>query len=203
MKICQVKNCNSPHIAKGYCKLHYYQIKRTGKILTRTNYTPNEIKLKNKHAIISLYNMKCDKIAETIIDIQDVLACSKHKWYLGQKGYVTSRIDGKLVYLHKYLTGFNLTDHRDGNPLNNTRENMRESTHLENMFNRKGRIATSKYKGVWLDKRRGTWQSGFRFLKKYYHVGSFINEEDAFEAYKLKSQAIAGELANTRVKQLN
>lgn len=199
MKTCKISNCNKKHAAKGYCVNHYYQLKRRGKILERTKYTPNAVTFINdKISAMSLYNIKCEKTSETIISNQDIERCLKHKWYMDKKGYVYSRIDRKLIPLHRFITGFEYTDHKDGNPLNNVRDNLRQATHQENCANTSGRIGVSKYKGVYYNKLRRKWHSGFRFNKKYYHFGTFKTEQEAYDAYKKKIELIVGDFYNLR-----
>ena len=48
------KVCNTP--IGLLCRKHYLQYKRHGKILNRTKYDSNEIKIDNDIAIIFLYN---------------------------------------------------------------------------------------------------------------------------------------------------
>ena len=58
----------------------------------------------------------------------------------------------KRVYMHRYIlgaSGKDVVDHIDGNPLNNTRENIRICAHADNMKNRRiHKNNASGYKGV-------------------------------------------------------
>lgn len=67
-------------------------------------------------------------------------------------------------------------DHRDRNPSNDRIWNLRLATDLQQQANRgKNRNNTSGYKGVWLDKRRGTWCAQVGSL----HLGAFASPEAA------------------------
>jgi len=48
----------------------------------------------------------------------------------------------------------------------------------------KDRVGSSKYTGVYFHKARGKWMAKIQLNGKYIYLGSYINEEDAAEAYK-------------------
>jgi len=192
MRFCNVDGCNEKHRAKGFCRKHYYRVKANNGVFKRTKFDKNKIIVLDEIAIMELYNMVGQKVSETIIDTSDIEIVSSHKWYLGKRGYPTSRINGKLICLHKFITGFIQTDHIDGNSLNNRRNNLRESTQQQNLWNKKGNVVgTSKYKGVYFDKRRNKWISQC----KRKHCGSFNTEIDAAAAYNLAAIKTYGEYA--------
>ena len=71
------------------------------------------------------------------------------------------RIGGRRIIqgLHTFLTGFELTDHEDGNGLNCQSYNLRKATVAENTHNQGlRRDSTSGYKGVGWDKSHGQWE---------------------------------------------
>ena len=70
----------------------------------------------------------------------------------------------------------NSIDHINGNPLDNRIENLRCVTNQENQFN-------TKAKGYSWDKSRNKWQALIKINYKTIHLGSFVNEEDARNAY--------------------
>lgn len=90
-------------------------------------------------------------------------------------------------------------DHRDGDGLNNTRENLRVCTHQQNLWNkrkpyRNGR-ATSHYKGVYYDKVRGQWRAQIRVDGKTKKLGRHETEEAAARAYDAAAAYYFGEFA--------
>jgi hypothetical protein len=97
--------------------------------------------------------------------------------------------------LHSLLTGFPLTDHRDRDPLNNSRSNLRLATHSQNQANRGAnrRRGTSRFKGVSWSADKGKWQA--TLAKKY--IGRFVNESDAARAYDREAVRCYGEFACT------
>ncbi|MFD4474593.1 HNH endonuclease [Streptomyces sp. NPDC058471] len=92
--------------------------------------------------------------------------------------------------MHRQLTGFSLTDHKNGNGLDNRRENLRQATPAQNSRNQHGKRkprspnGSTRYVGVhWrVDKRK--WQAmlvGASDGKR--HLGYFNDEAAAARAY--------------------
>jgi len=103
-----------------------------------------------------------EKIA--LIDDKDYELVSSYKWYAhkcDEQFYARTNIykEGKrtLLSMHQLLTGWKLTDHINGNGLDNRRENLRACTTEQNGRNSKSRVGISSYKGVSFDKRRNKW----------------------------------------------
>lgn len=92
----------------------------------------------------------------TQVSNEDFSFASKVVWTKGGNGYVSNKAVG---YLHKSILPVkrgNFVDHIDRNPLNNRRENLREVTPQESVFNTKP-YGASQYKGVSWDKKWGQW----------------------------------------------
>lgn len=126
---------------------------------------------------------------------------SRYTWRIIRKPthrtvYAVTSVGSKTVYMHKLITGFAETDHKDGNGLNNHRSNLRDSTHTQNMQNRKTNRGTksSKYKGV--SKRRDKWRA---YINNQYGIkvalGDFSTEREAALAYNEAALRYHGEYA--------
>jgi len=95
------------------------------------------------------------------------------------------------VRLHHAVIGFPLNgmliDHKNGNTLDNRRDNLRIVTPLINAQNhrlrREGKTS-SKYVGVWWDKNREKWHVTLKREGITIHVGRFDSEESAKDAYE-------------------
>ena len=74
-------------------------------------------------------------------------------------------------------------NHTDFNKANNKLDNLEIVTQRENA-NRKHIKSSSQYIGVCWNKHVGKWQSSIRINKKRKHLGCFINELEASEAYQ-------------------
>lgn len=105
------------------------------------------------------------------------------------------------VFLHRELLGLKRgdgikVDHRDRNGLNCQRQNLRIATNSQNGANMiKPRGCLSRFKGVYLDKRRGTWQASIKVHQKKQYLGAYAKEEDAALAYNRAAIIAFGEFA--------
>lgn len=112
--------------------------------------------------------------------------------------------NNKFGFMHRYIMNTpNLmsTDHINHDTLDNRRFNLRVCTKSENAMNIiKTKLASSKYKGVYWDKRIKKWVARVHYNYNYNHVGNFDNETDAAKAYDKKDIEIFGEFANTNFK---
>lgn len=92
-----------------------------------------------------------------------VMSDSAYKWFVHierTKAYVwsSSSPSGKVVKLHRVLMGASETemiDHKNGDGLDNRRENLRFATSRQNAWNSRG--SDGRLKGVWFDNRTKTW----------------------------------------------
>jgi len=86
-------------------------------------------------------------------------------------------------------------DHRDGNGLNNVRENLRFCSQSQNMGNAKIRKnGTSQYKGVCWDRINEKWVASIR-VNKYIWLGRHDTELCAAQAYNIAAKEHFGEFA--------
>jgi len=144
------------------------------------------------------------------VDDPDFEKVSKFKWRMascrggtGNEYAVTyMRIDGelKIIYMHRYITGSSSTlDHKNGDSLDNRRENLRAATRVENGRNRKLQVHSAPYKGVSLFKASKTpkWQAYGAKSGKNVHLGYFQSPELAAEAYDNFALANYGQFART------
>lgn len=119
---------------------------------------------------------------------------AEHRWYLNNgyaRGYFYENLKTKSFYMHHCVVGRPINgcdvDHIDGNKLNNQRSNLRIVTRQENMWNissRRNGLTTSKYIGVYRNKKGKAWESIVRINGKATRLGSFQSEDQA-HAYHL------------------
>lgn len=86
-------------------------------------------------------------------------------------------------------------DHRNGDGLDNRRENLRIVTNTQNLQNSVSRRGTSQYKGVSWIKRRGVWSAQIRYDGKNRFIGHYTDEVTAARAYDREAQMHFGEFA--------
>lgn len=136
-----------------------------------------------------------------IVDDEDFERLLKYTWNVrGNDNSFT--IQTSIVYKNTSLANHvmkefdGLYDHKDRNPLNNSKENLRPCTRGDNMCNRqKFSNCISSYKGVRFHKKGNNWEARITKDKKTISLGIFDNEVDAAKAYDKKAIEIHGEFA--------
>ncbi len=201
-KKCKVKNCENKvwekSKKKGYCCKHYLQTYKYKKILERTRFDPNEIIDCGNYCKICIYSGLGEQkeIALALIDKEDLEKVKGYKWGLngnGKKRYIYTRINKKIqLSLHQLImgkppVGYEI-DHRDTNPLNNRKYNLRFVTHQQNVMNK-------KIKGYYWYKAYNKWSTKICINGKEIHLGYFTDEQDAIKARREAEQKYFGEFA--------
>lgn len=130
-----------------------------------------------------------------LVDDEDYERVSQFRWYAkeDENGQVYAYAH---FTVHSLLTGFPLTDHVNGNGLDNTRSNLREATPLQNKWNAKTRSdSKTGFKGV--SSRRGGRGFIARIVTdgKRRTLGWFHSAEEAAHAYDAAARELYGEFA--------
>lgn len=127
------------------------------------------------------------------------------EWRVDQEGYAyrTGRIEDEdkflqRIFMHQVVNNTpkdKLTDHRDRDVSNNTRENLRTCTPAENARNASPwRYKISEYKGI-TPSYEGSWRARIHFNGKSIHIGDYKCEKAAAEAYNKKALKLFEEFA--------
>jgi len=142
------------------------------------------------------------------VDLAGVLWTANARLHTVYACRQTPRGDGKqqMVKLHRVILARMLgrdllageyVDHKDGNGLNNTRDNLRLATMAQNCANsRKPSTNTSGLKGVCWQKQAGKWQAQIKVSGKNKYLGLFTSKEAAYAAYCDAAEKYHGEFAN-------
>lgn len=141
-----------------------------------------------------------------IVDLDDFEKINQFNWYAewspATRSFYAARRDAdhKYVCMHRFILGLNgkpQGDHRNGNTLDNRRENLRPCTAQQNRFNQKRRSNnTSGYKGV--SRFRGKkWWSCIRIDGRTLHLGFYTSKTEAARAYDVAARKHFGEFART------
>lgn len=139
-----------------------------------------------------------------MVDDSDFLFLSRFKWQawkdsqswrVGRHGYVGGT-RGPIL-MSRLIMGFprGEVDHKDGNPLNNTRSNLRNATRGQNQWNRgvQKRKKHSRFKGV--SHSGYNWTAYISQFGVRTHLGSFPDEESAARTYNEEATKRFGERA--------
>lgn len=141
---------------------------------------------------------------KALVDDLDAPAVMALRWYKTSDGYATAA--GKYALMHRFILGLKKfdqiqVDHRDGNKLNNRRENLRVCSAAENARNRKiHKNNRSGLKGVYFEKSTAShggrpWRAQIRVDGRKITLGRFDDAESAHLAYLAASKMYHGEFA--------
>lgn len=101
-------------------------------------------------------------------------------------GYFSGKQKKKTLRMHRVILNAPVgttIDHINHNTLDNRKSNIRIVTNRQNTQNQKSKTS-SKYPGVSWNKNENKWRAYIRIGDKHKHLGYFVKEDKAFEAYK-------------------
>lgn len=188
------------------CYKHMHQLHKYGKFLDnipRTNSDLNDYVVSDGVAYFNLYNQKNEKIATFIIDVCDIQKVKYHKWRLSH-GHVVTGLPSKgqqrdlsHIVLDIQKDDSVVVDHINGDPLDNTRDNLRICSQGENVLNKRFvSNNTSGFIGVSYKKDRDRYDPEIRFGYTRCHLGMTKTIEEAVYKRYIAEQLLFGEYAN-------
>ena len=185
MRKCSVDGCENKHKAQGYCNKHYQQMKKNGKVSSKTIYDLNEIVEHEDYAEIILYNKDGKEKARTLIDLDDVGKVKNYRWGLTDRDkYVEMR--RPRTKLHRFIMDCPddmVVDHINGDGLDNRKSNLRICTQAENTRNHsKPCNNTSGYIGVSYGEPYGKWHAYITYNGRRITLGYYDTIVEAAEA---------------------
>lgn len=137
----------------------------------------------------------------------DLVRESRWQWFITKTSgpYARSTRDREdSVKAHRLVLGLKRgdpsVDHKDGDGLNNRKENLRvagQSCNNGNRTTQSREDATSQFKGVGWDKQNKKWKVRVMKDAKEIWLGRFENERDAAMAYDKAALEVFGEYAKT------
>lgn len=133
------------------------------------------------------------------VSTESVPKIRDYTWCIEGTGYVMSATKGKAVKLHRIITDAprgKFVDHRDGDPLNNTLDNLRICSKKQNEYNSKTRADNSSgYRGVCLINKNGKYRAYITKDGKQTSLGVFSDKHAAAKAYNSAAEKLFGEFA--------
>ncbi len=156
--------------------------------------------------LVPIRNQAGAVIAEALVDDADASSVLGHAWHLSQ-GYARTQVPliprvgrrrQRPVYMHVMIAETPIgmvTDHVDGNRLNNSRANLRVCTYSQNAMNKRATSA-SGHKGVSWHAASGKWMArvGVGGISRF--LGVFPCPKQASDAYWNAAQLLHGEYAS-------
>lgn len=157
------------------------------------NHDNNIIKTSYKTIDVNVIQLIIPLLLDKYITInkEDYALVKYHNCYINPSGYIQVSINGKNQLLHRIIMGVTnkhlFIDHIDGNPLNNTRDNLRFSDSKKNAQNKKKQSieSSSKYVGIYLENRTKKWGG---VIRKDYEV--IYNHLDLTEEFAVRRRDI-------------
>lgn len=141
-----------------------------------------------------------------MIDDADAGIVNGHKWWADINRHTTYAattvtVNGikTTLRMHALIMGTRgkcECDHRDGNGLNNRRENLRQVTRAQNSWNRHPRSGCQGVTFLPRLKRR-PWQARIGVNGKHLHLGYYPTKEEALARYDQASKSFHGEFGHT------
>lgn len=149
----------------------------------------------------------------TLVDDEDFEYLNQWEWfahnrrgkfYAARNSKHIKGIKRKCISMHRELLRINdsgvLTDHKDGNSLNNQKSNLRACNYLQNNANSKSRKnSTSKYLGVSFRSDSSKWRASIQHDNNLHQLGTFLTEKEAAIAYNKAAFKLFGEFANLNI----
>ena len=151
-----------------------------------------------------MVRIKLTKNKYALIDNEDFDLVSQCSWHCTKTGYAQSNKKHWKVLMHRLILGFpkHNIDHKNGNGLDNRRENLRLCNQSQNTAN-SGIRKTNKsgYKGVTCENRNPNMKWVANLTKNYKHIyiGAFRTKESAARAYNQRALKEFGEFANLNI----
>ena len=192
------------------CSKHKHQILKYGHPLDNNPRTVNDL---NDYTIdyelgcvyFNVYNQKCSKVGFFAVDLCDIELVKYHKWRFNRFGHVVTGsgagnirdLPHIILGIPKELDSVTIIDHKDGDPTNNRRYNLRVCTQQDNLLNKNSMSTnTTGIIGVSYDKARNIYAPEIRYRNKRLHLGRYKSIEEAAYVRFIAEQLLFKEFAN-------
>lgn len=145
-----------------------------------------------------------------IVDDEDFEKLSQYKWFAHNDKnfrlwYVMRKAGSKHLYMHRVVLNVPKDleiDHINGDGLDNRKSNLRICTRQENTRNKRKGKGTSKYKGVYWNKKVRKWHTQIVVNHRRIYLGLFEDEREAALQYDVFAEKYFGGFAKPNLPNL-
>lgn len=146
-----------------------------------------------------------------LVDDEDYERVNGCNWYIDNRNSVLSGRNDKKMTLQRFILDFKekgmRVSFKNKNFLDFRKSNLIAINFKDSMNHRRkgNRNSSSKYKGVFFEKRRKKWVARITHEGKTTYIGDFDNEWEAAHSYNLKAKELWGKQAyqNSKGKDNN
>ena len=137
---------------------------------------------------------------EIIADADDLEKLNKYSWCISKTGYPVANINYKVTKMHRYILGLSdptiIVDHKNRNPFDNRKANLRICTIADNTRNKSvSKNCKSGHIGI-RKTPYGRYNVRITCNRKEIYVGNFKTLEEAIAARKTAEQKYHGEFGS-------
>jgi hypothetical protein len=145
--------------------------------------------------------LKLNKNKIALVDDEDFEFLNMFNWKIriengAETVYCSMKLHKFLAKTYQFDTK-DVIDHKDGNRLNNQKNNLRPASRKENSRNMKVRKNTTGFKGVYPNLNKNRFVVKIFVNNKQMHLGVFDTAEEAAKVYDENARKYFGEFAKT------
>ena len=144
-----------------------------------------------------------DKDFEELNKYKWCAACRRGGWY-AERGIYFENGKHYNIKMHRQITGIKtgIVDHKNGNGLDNRKENLRLCDHSQNAKNhKKCKRNVSGFTGVSWRKGMRIWQAIVYHNYNRIHLGYFLDKTEAARVVDKKAKELFGDFARLNIQE--
>ena len=145
----------------------------------------NDMIIHDDYVEMIICNKNKQEKARVLISLEDLDEVGKYRWSINGRGYIVT--GGGKISLHRFIMNppeGKVVDHKNHNPLDNRRKNLRICTQQQNSMNTSvSSISKTGYKGVSYEKRLKKFRASIQYKGDRTCLGFYKTPEIAAIVY--------------------